>query len=197
MGGARPAADRLLLTSQVAARWCCWWGGSAGRTLGRLRHSDKGFSEQPLLVAELATRSAGIHGPEAVSFREELLSGYSGAGVQAASLAEHGPLTGSNRNMLHRGAGARIESVHWEVVTPGFFATVGIPCWAGAAFTGGPRGRAPRGGGQRDLGPRFFADAGAGAAVGVRFRFDPVRDERWGDAGWRWSAWCERPGPRT
>jgi predicted permease len=182
--GARPLLSRLLLSSQVAGSLVLLVGaGLLAGSLGRLRHSDKGFSEEPLLVAELDARGAGIRGPEAFALGEEMLGRLQAVpGVRSASLAKHGPLTGST-NCFIVVPGHDVEMVHWEVVTPGFFETMGIPLLGGRGFTTDDRTGAPQVVVVNETwARRFFGAAGAASAVGARFRYDPVRDRKMGDA---------------
>ena len=184
-GGARPLLSRLLLSSQVAGSLVLLVGaGLLAGSLGHLRHSDKGFSEEPLLLTELDLRGAGIRGPEASAVGEELLGRLQAVpGVRSASLAKDGPLTGKNNNCFIVVRGHDVESVHWEVVTPGFFETVGIPLLRGRGFTTDDRTGAPQVVVVNETwARRFFGAAGAASAVGVRFRYDPVRDRKMGDA---------------
>ena len=183
-GGARPLLSRLLLTSQVAGSMVLLVGaGLLAGSLGHLRGSDKGFSEEPLLVAELGTRLAGIRAP-AGSFHEDLLGRLASTpGVRSASLAKHGPLTGARSNCFIVVPGHDTESVHWEVVTPGFFETMGMRLLGGRGFTSADRTGAPSVVVVNEAWVReFFGTAGPAAAVGVRFRYDPIRDRKMGDA---------------
>jgi predicted permease len=178
LGGGRPRrrVGQLLLISQVALSMVLLVGaGLLSTTLRRLRDSDKGFDEGQLLVAELGRRVTGPSAP-AADFTDELLRRVGALpGVQSASLARSGPLSGRDFNQHILVSNYPSAGELFESITPGYFATMGMALVRGRSFTAAELS-SKRVAVVNEAFVRRFYPQGAAAALGTTFRFDPVRD---------------------
>ncbi len=122
--------------------------GLFARSLQRAAQVDPGFDLRNLQVIGLDFSLAGMVEPEGLLFADELLRRTRALpGVRSASLAWDLPLDGDGAGLGGvQGAGSQEPelSADWNVVTPGYFASMGIPLLRGRDFTGqdGPAGTA-------------------------------------------------------
>jgi predicted permease len=173
-----PDRSRLrgaLVAGQVAVSVTLLAG--AGLFLRTLQHAsslDPGFDTEGVHLASVNVTLLGRTEAEGRAFYASLLDRASVLpGVSAASLARRVPLglgsLGARIELPGRetpdGLGHRVE---WNAVTPGYFATLGIPIVEGRslAASDGP-GAAPVAVVSRALARRFWPDR---PAVGQRFR---------------------------
>ena len=112
----------------------------------RLRASDKGFNDEGLLMARIATSSANYPSREAwLNHYVTLLDGARALpGVTSASASLLLPLTDRSWELRIQpyGASESFEagpSVLFNIVSEDFFGTLGIPLLEGRAFTDGDR----------------------------------------------------------
>jgi predicted permease len=111
------------------------------RSVQAARSFDAGFDEARLLVAEIELTRYGYSGPRAQQFLDEaLLRVRALPGVERAANALVAPLGGSRES---RGVqidgytqpdGSRTISIANDVVSPGYFETMGIPILRGRSF---------------------------------------------------------------
>jgi predicted permease len=132
----------LLVVAQIALSLILLTGaGLLLRTIANLREVDLGFAPKHLLVADINPQAAGYAGDRAAALTRRLLEGIAAQpGVSAASLSEHGVLTGTDNGtdlMRPEGFVADPEGfppTRWDVVGPRYFSTLGIPLVAGRDF---------------------------------------------------------------
>ena len=150
LGGSRSRLRAGLIAAQVAlSALLIALGGQLVRGLNSPRFTDKGLVTDGVVTAELDLRTVGASKEEGVALQQRLLDRLAAdPRVQAASLAQDIPLSGNNRNGGFRKEGAAAEEKpFWPNVTrvsPGHFATLGIPLRAGRDFQGGDSASSPR-----------------------------------------------------
>jgi len=113
-------------------------GGLFARSLQRAARVDPGFDIQNLQIVGLDLSLAGMKEPEGLPFAEELLRRTQALpGVRSASLMWDLPLDGGGGSFggVRASGGADPEmDADWNVVTPGYFANLGIPLLRGRDF---------------------------------------------------------------
>jgi predicted permease len=119
-------------------------GGLFARSLQRAAQVDPGFDIKNLQVIGLDLSLAGMKETEGLLFADELLRRARALpGVRSASLAWDLPLDGDGGGLGGvQGPDSQELSADWNVVTPGYFASMGIPLLRGRDFTeqDGPAG---------------------------------------------------------
>ena len=141
--GSRQRVTSILVVAQVAVSLVLLMGaGLFLRTIANLREVDLGFAPQRLLVLDLSPQGAGYQGDRAVALTRRLLERIESVpGVTSASVSENGVLTGRDlgTNLLHAAgmvAGPQgFPRMHWDVVGPGYFSTMGTALVVGRDFT--------------------------------------------------------------
>ncbi|MEO8504398.1 MAG: ABC transporter permease [Acidobacteriota bacterium] len=142
-GGARSGASwsRRLIAGQMAFSLLLLVVASLfGRNLRQMMRVDVGFDRQHLLVAQLDARSAGYESKDLPSLERRLLERVLAVpGVEAASMSANGPFSGSRSTSGFEAQGythPREERLRTreEVVTPGYFRTVGLKILRGRGF---------------------------------------------------------------
>ncbi len=137
--GGRLGVREALVVAQVALSAALLAGtGLFARSLERIYDVDPGFRSAKVLLASLSLAERSGEGAAQRretfrSLREEI-----GAlpGVRAASLVFHVPLSGLSRMVSVEVPGRPGEVMTtFQVVTPGFFGTLGIPLFQGRDFT--------------------------------------------------------------
>jgi putative ABC transport system permease protein len=151
-GVAEPAGAlgprRLLVIAQVALSVVLLLGGSLlVRTLRAAEDVNPGFDPGRLLLASLyVPRSVGAaeEGATAV-YRRVLEEAAALPGVESATLAHVVPLAGWSRATRVASSERRGEAIDgsYNLVAPGYFATVGIPILQGRALDRGDRPDSP------------------------------------------------------
>ncbi len=120
--------------------------GLFARSLQRAAQVNPGFDIRNLQVIGLDFALAGMKEPEGLVFADELLRRTRALpGVRSASLAWDLPLDGDGAGLggvKDAGSPDPELSADWNVVTPGYFANMGIPLLRGRDFTreDGPTG---------------------------------------------------------
>jgi predicted permease len=138
-GSPRRAATRVLMASQVAFSLVLLVGaGLLALTVDRLRNVDKGFDGEQLVQVQMVPGATGPS-PAALAARDaDLLARVRALpGVRAASLSRDGILSGSqsSKSAVVPGPTRSMTSVVTEIVTPGYFETVGMSLVRGRGFT--------------------------------------------------------------
>ena len=141
-GTRRPKMRNALVAGQMAVTLLLLvCAGLFTRSLARAARIDPGFDLQNLQVMGLDFSLSGMKEPEGEAFAEELLERVRALpGVASASLAWDLPLDdggGGFGDIVAEGAPAGEEPppVDWNVVTPGYFANMGIPLLRGRDFS--------------------------------------------------------------
>jgi predicted permease len=173
-----PVRQRLrsaLVVAQVAVAIVVL--ASAGLFLRSLQHAGDarlGFDADRLLLASVAPADQGYDNARSHLFADRLLERVASLpGVRSASLARFTPMgyNNSSDRILPEGGmpdGTDNAVVFYNVVSPGYFATMGISLLEGRAFTAGDSMGAPR----AAIVSRAMAKLvwPTGSAVGQRFR---------------------------
>ena len=200
--GSRGATDgrlartlgRGLVTAEVAMAVTLVLGATLLlRSLDRLQRVDPGFEAPGLTLASVAL-PAGADGevgsPEPAAVFEAMAAEVAALpGVLSAGWTQRGPLE------LGPGAGLRtfaggpeewaahdLPGVRWQVVDPGYFATLGVPLIAGRGFESGDDAR----GEPVALVNAAFVRAVFGDADAVGRLVNTGLDGRTPDGDWRW-----------
>jgi putative ABC transport system permease protein len=122
--------------------------GLFARSLQRASGIDPGFDLRNLQLVGLDLSLAGMKEPEGLAFSDQLLERVRGLpGIRSASLAWDLPLDGAGSGL----GGVRSEkhpdeelTADWNVVTPGYFANMGIPLLRGRDFSRADGSRSTR-----------------------------------------------------
>jgi predicted permease len=162
-GGARTVdagrlRSALVVTSVALAMLLLVCAGLVGGSFVKLMRVDLGFSHDQVVTASLALpmrpssedSTPGSYSPEqAAAFHVELSRRLAAApGVRAAGAVSIAPFSGGNTSMDYEPVGqvrtrGEYRSGDWRVVTPGYFAAVGIPLVRGRLFDESDRPPAP------------------------------------------------------
>jgi predicted permease len=175
--GGRRSLSRVLLASQVALSLVLVVGaGLLAETLQRLRTVDKGFKAEDVLLVDLNTRSSGLDLAELKPLYDELLRRVAGLpGVRKASLSLGARVVQGGRwvePVFLPGSTTELR-VMLAVVTPEYFATMGIALVAGRRLGVEDRAGAPRVAVINEaLARRFASGASPAEVLGKRFRFE-------------------------
>jgi predicted permease len=175
-GGSSHSITRLLLTLQVAFSIVLLVGaGLLTTTLARLRDTEKGFDEAHLLLVGLDSRMAARR-PAAAMYDQILRRIEALPGVRKASLSTYGVLGGMEMTESILLPAAASQPVLVNIVTPGYFETLGIDTLAGRGFLRTDhQGAPPVAVVNRAWARRFFSSTDVTQVLGERFTFDPVK----------------------
>ncbi len=149
LGSRRPAGEvkqrlrTILVVAQVAVSMVLVIGaGLFLKTIANLRDVDLGFAPERLLVLDVNPQTAGYRDAAAVTLTRGILERIGALpGVTAVSVSENGVLMGrdSSTNLMHpRGFAAGPDGyprMHWDIVGPRYFSTIGTPIVSGRDFT--------------------------------------------------------------
>jgi predicted permease len=119
------------------------------RSLQEADRIDQGFDAAGVDIVSLDFAMGGYRGPDGVRFGESLVERVRHLpGVRAAALTRMIPLSGGGMGLggvAPAGRDPMRDDVgpDWNVVTPGYFQTLGIPLLAGRDFTPEDRAGAP------------------------------------------------------
>jgi predicted permease len=170
--GARPLASRALLTSQVAASLVLLVAaGLLTGSLIRLRGVRTGFDVAHTLLVDLNGQVTGMDESQALRLYQELQRRAEAVpGVRSASLALAAPLAGGGgiTTQVYTGAGQHRGAILLDLVTPGYFETLGMGIGWGRAFTAADRAGGPVGILSQQLARKLFGSEQA--ALGARYR---------------------------
>jgi predicted permease len=151
--GQRAGRARLrsaLVIAQVALSLVLLVGaGLCIRTLGNARAIDFGFDTGQVLTAKIDLGRQNYSQPQAQLFYQQLLDRAQALpGMQRASLALNVPLDGSNYQTGIRiegqPAGSTLINVLYNVISPNYLETMGIPLLLGRDFSPQDNEQAPR-----------------------------------------------------
>ncbi|HEX6815942.1 MAG TPA: FtsX-like permease family protein, partial [Gemmatimonadaceae bacterium] len=144
----RHRARSVLLVSQLGVSMLLLVvAGLFGRSLVRARAVDPGFTTHGIDIVSLDLELAGYDSTRGLAQAQALLEQSRAVpGVTQATLSAMLPLSGSAMGFGgltadgHPAPGrAEGWEADWNVITPGYFATLGIPLVAGRAFTDADR----------------------------------------------------------
>ncbi len=121
------------------------------RTLQAGSHIDPGFRTANIEVVSIDTTVMGAAGPRAVSLVNRVVERLRTVGVvEAVGYARTIPLQGGSFGLggirvpsLTDADSARLDAEGWDVVSPDYFSTVGLPIVEGRAFTSNDRDGRP------------------------------------------------------
>lgn len=124
------------------------WALLLGRSLRNAGGIDPGFVVDGVEVMGLDLRLGGYDTKTGPSFAEALMSRLEGLpGLQSAASARVVPLTmeteGGRLWLPEEHGDDRAIAASWNIVTPGYFRTIGVPLLNGRNFTAGDRWGAP------------------------------------------------------
>jgi hypothetical protein len=111
-----------------------------GRSLGNLARQDAGFQRDGILVTDMDYASLNLTNEQRVAFGSELLKRVKAIpGTDGAAIVEYAPLSGnaSFHDVLMGASSAPADedkSSAFNIVSPGFFATLATPILAGRDF---------------------------------------------------------------
>ena len=174
---AQRRTQRGLVVAQVALSMALLTGaGLLVRTLDRLRHTDLGFDARHIAVVEVSPGMGRLSRDAALSYFDELVRTVAALpGVHSAGISHVMPLDFGGSRMSVDVAGYRPApdedmELNFARVTPGYFATLGIPVRQGRAFDEHDRaGQPERIVVNETMARRFWP---RGQAVGRFVRFD-------------------------
>jgi predicted permease len=137
----------LLVTQIAFSMLLLIVAGLFGRTLAHARGIDAGFDVADVHLARMDFELAQYDAPRGTRLAQTMLDGARGLPqVRSAALSRMLPLSGSRMGMGSvtvpgRRASAESEGwdAGWNVVTPGFFTTLGVPIVRGRDFTAADR----------------------------------------------------------
>jgi predicted permease len=173
-GGGRRLLGRLLLSSQVAVSLVLVVAaGLLSGSLARLRALPKGFDERHVLLAELKPHLTGLGAQQSLAMDEEILRRVKALpAVRAASMSTFPVLGGSHMNNTVTVPGtAGSPSVERAMITPDYFAVLGMTVVRGRSFTGEDRAGAVRVAVVNETMARRLL-GGVDAALGKQISFD-------------------------
>jgi len=175
-GRGRQPLRRVLVVVQIALSLVLLVGaGLFARSLQQLVRVELGFEPGGLLLATVNPRLLGFDDARLVQLYSRLVERVEALpGVRSASLANAGLLSGSVSisNLALPGVAPRPDDdsdTHVSVVTPGYFATVGMRLLQGRDFTRADRAGAPKVAIVNQAMARRFLHRGP--ALGQRFGF--------------------------
>lgn len=143
MGLVRGRTRAALVVREVAlAALILAGGGLLLRSFQTLLQAEPGFRPEGVLTAAIALPGARYAGPERLRLAVERIEERFRAipGVRAVGATTHLPLSGtdSRRGIAVEGrepAPGEPTRAHWRIVTPGYFAAMGLQLVAGRTFT--------------------------------------------------------------
>ncbi len=148
---ARRLRDALVVTQVALSLVLLVGAGLLTRSLQRLSGVDKGFVAESVITARLQAQEGTFEGAEARhSFYDALVAELTvSPDVLSAAATQLVPLVPRNWERLIAPEGASLDlndmaSVLYNVVSPGYFQTLGIPVLRGRAFREADREGAPR-----------------------------------------------------
>jgi predicted permease len=173
-GGSRRLVSRVLLASQVAFSLVLLVGaGLLAGTLGRLRAVPTGLDVEHVLMADVNVQNLRLGEERELLLYEELQRRLTALpGVRGASLSLDGLLKGGGPSWHIFGGKPRQKiQIVPDIVTPGYFETVGMPPLRGRTFTPADRANGPRVAVINETLARYFF-GGVDSAVGARYQVD-------------------------
>jgi predicted permease len=143
----RTLVGKSLLIGQIALSMVVLTGaGLLGRSLSRLQHLDAGFAREHIGLVDVKTVGTAFTEDRRTRLYPALLARVQAMpGVMAAALADRSPIDFSSqeRRIDIEGFPPASAGVSSVVVTPGYFATLGIDLIRGRHFLASDRNDAP------------------------------------------------------
>jgi putative ABC transport system permease protein len=179
--GDRSRVRHLLVAGQIAVTFALVTTAVfLARSLWSLERVDAGFERRPMLLVTLSPSAVGYDEPRARAFYQALLARARALpGVERVALARRPPLGFSGGGAVEivsvpgrePPAGERGFSLHFNVVAPGYFDTMGTRILRGRDFNDADTRTAPRVViVSEELARRFWPDTNA---VGQHIRIGP------------------------
>jgi putative ABC transport system permease protein len=141
----------LVLVQMAGSLTLLIVGGLFVRSLGKAQHMNLGFDPERVLNLSMDVREAGYNEARGREFyRQLLIRTRALPAVQSASLAFSVPFGYYRQNSKvyvesrPLAPGEQAPEFSYNVVSPGYFETLGIPILRGRAFTDGDNEAAPR-----------------------------------------------------
>jgi predicted permease len=174
---------RGLVVVQVALSMVLLAGAALFvRSLSELRSLDLGFAREGVLTLEAAPERALNGSPEWLARQEEILDRVRRIpGVLAAGWATMNPMSGRDRGAVVEVPGFTPKAeadneIHLAAVSPGYFASLGMPLLLGRDFTYRDRPGAAKVAIVNESAARFYFGAQSPIGRKVRFTNYPQRD---------------------
>ena len=137
----RSRLAKFLVANQVAlALTLLVVANLFGRTLRNLQHIDLGFDRENIAVFDIDPASLGYRGQRLRTFYDQLLERTRALpGVRTAALSAMTPMSNYFRSVVKSSPDTSKPSFMalYNLVSPGYFTTVGIPLLAGRDFEAG------------------------------------------------------------
>jgi predicted permease len=133
----RSLLSRFLIASQIALSLVLLVAASLfGRTLKNLQDVDLGFQRENIAIFEVDPASVGYSGQRLRIFYDQLLDRTrTFSGVRSAALAGMTPISNGLRSRVIVSSNLQVLlKMMYNPVSPGYFATMGIPLLAGRDF---------------------------------------------------------------
>jgi predicted permease len=174
---------RSLVVVQVALSMVLL--ASAGlfiRSLRQLEKVDLGFIREGILTLEIAPEQRLQGSSEWLRAQEDILERVRQIpGVRAAGLTTISPMSGHDRGALVEVSRfapktERDKRIHMTAISPGYFATLGVPLLLGRDFTRGDHDSAPKVAILNETAARFYFGTANPIGGKVRFTNYPQRD---------------------
>jgi putative ABC transport system permease protein len=142
-GRDRRVLSRLLVTSQVALSvMMLLAGGLFLRSLQNIRAIDLGFDSASVLIVTTDASRSGLNADACrAMYRDTVARLGAIPGVRSASVSQVTPIWGggTEHSVFVQSAGRaerrETQSVYINLVSPGYFATMGTPIYSGRDFT--------------------------------------------------------------
>ena len=144
---ARRARAILVIAEVGLASVLVIGAGLLLRSLSRLVHVEPGFSVESVMTMEIALPNKYQENPQVAAFFDELLQKTAALpGVRAAGAISLLPLRGTNwtSDVMVEGRSDVFAEARHKVITPDYFAAIGVPVISGRTFTAEDRGDSPK-----------------------------------------------------
>jgi predicted permease len=143
-GTSHVGARKILVAAQVAFTLLLLAGSFLfARTLANLRNQNLGLRTENVIAFTISPILNGYDTPRSIALLDQLRARMAAVpGVRAVGTSELGTLTGSDMgsNITVEGSkdlSADDSHVNFDPISPGYFATLGVPLLSGREFTDG------------------------------------------------------------
>ncbi len=143
-GTSHVGARKILVAAQVAFTLLLLAGSFLfARTLSNLRNQNLGLRTENVIAFTISPILNGYDTPRSIALLDQLRARMGAVpGVRAVGTSELGTLTGSDMGSNITAEGSKDLSaddshVNFDPISPGYFATLGVPLLAGREFTDG------------------------------------------------------------
>src|SRR5712672_24276 len=143
-GASHVGARKILVAAQVAFTLLLLAGAFLfARTLSNLRNQNLGLRTENVIAFTISPILNGYDMPRSIALLDQLRVRMAAVpGVRAVGTSELGTLTGSDMGSNITAEGSKDLSaddshVNFDPISPGYFATLGVPLLAGREFTDG------------------------------------------------------------